>query len=171
MFDLSHFLVHAHRPLVAGAAFLLVSLGGSTVVGADEGLECQQVQGNFSAVNVPPGQCDSPVGFCTEGQLTGNLKGSYSLTMNTSAPTPEAEVPEVFFFTGVSEITTHMGDTLVGIDTGALNLSVPGELNSGKFSTLITFTEGALGHLWIRGTADLATGTVTGSYSGRVCEG
>ena len=130
---------------------------------------CKHVIGMFKAQTVPPQECASPVGLCTEGRLYGNLKRSYYLTMNPVMPTPEADVPDVFFFTGTSEVTTHKGEHLVGIDTGSVNLSPPPVLNSGKFSTLLSFTDGADGHLWIHGTLDLATGEVIGTYSGEVC--
>jgi hypothetical protein len=130
---------------------------------------CKKVQGKFSAVNLPPEACTSPLGFCTEGTLSGNLKGSYSFVMNTAMPAGEPAAPNVTFFGGDSVVVTHKGDVYEGVDTGAINLDPPGTLNSGRFSTLLTFTEGAAGHLWIQGTADLAGGTVTGSYSGLLC--
>ena len=127
------------------------------------------MKGKFQAANLPPDQCTSPVGFCTEGVLEkGNFQGGYSFIMSDTFSAGEPDAPGVNFFQGESTVTVD-GDVLIGVDTGAINLDPPGTLNSGRFSTLLTFTEGAAGHLWIRGTADLANGTVSGSFDGVVC--
>lgn len=131
---------------------------------------CRDVKGKFEAANLPPDQCSSPVGFCTEGELgKGNFKAGYSFVMSDTFSAGEPDAPGVNFFQGESLVTLPNNTVLVGIDTGAINLDPPGTLNSGRFSTLLTFTEGAAGHLWIRGTADLVNGTVSGSFDGVVC--
>lgn len=137
--------------------------------GDDDDGACKPVIGPFSAVNLPPSECASPVGFCTEGKLKGNFKGTYSFVMTGVIPAGEAEIPDVTFFKGDSMVVTKHGHEYLGIDTGAINLEAPGMLNSGRFSTLLTFTEGGAGHLWIHGTSDLVEGTVKGVYSGLVC--
>lgn len=131
---------------------------------------CRDVKGKFEAANLPPDQCSSPVGFCTEGVLSkGNFKADYSFVMSDSFTAGEPDAPGVNFFQGESLVTLPNNTVLVGVDTGAINLDPPGTLNSGRFSTLLTFTDGAAGHLWIRGTADLVNGTVSGSFDGVVC--
>lgn len=130
---------------------------------------CSKVKGKFVAQNVPPGDCASPVGFCTEGTLSGKLKGTYAFTMNAAIPSGDPDVPSVNFFSGTSVITTSEGTVLTAVDTGAINLAPPGTLNSGRLSTLLTITEGGAGHLWIHGTADLANGTVQGRFRGEIC--
>jgi hypothetical protein len=154
---------------VAGCAAGLVYGGHASPASADGGGGCKSVKGTFTAQNLPPEACNSPVGFCTEGELKGNLKGQYEFVMSGIIPAGEADVPDVTFFKGDSIVTTHHGEVLEGIDTGSINLEAPGLMNSGRFSTLLTFTDGGAGHLWIHGTSDLAAGTVSGSYSGLVC--
>lgn len=151
--------------LGSGAASQSADASGN---GDDDG-GCKKVHGKFTAQNLPPTECSSPVGFCTEGELQGNLKGTYAFVMSAVVPVDELDAPTVTFFKGDSTVTTKTGHVLTGIDTGAINLEAPGLLNSGRFSTLLTFTDGGAGHLWIHGTADLVGGTVAGSYSGLVC--
>jgi hypothetical protein len=132
--------------------------------------DCQQVAGTFSSVPVPPPACTSPVGLCTDGQLSGTLRGgTYAFTMNTLSAVPEPDAQFVSFFTGLSTVTTRSGRVIRGIDTGAMNLNPPGTEGSGKFSTLLSFTEGGSGFLQIRGTLDLATGNASGDYRGEIC--
>ena len=152
--------------ILLGAGLLLGSTSPAT---ASPSGACKKVQGKFSAFNLPPEVCASPVGFCTEGSLSGNLKGAYSFVMSAATPAGEPDVPNVTFFQGDSVVTTHKGQVYTGVDTGAINLDPPGTLNSGRFSTLLTFVDGGAGHLWIQGTANLAEGTVSGSYSGLLC--
>lgn len=163
--------------------FLFVSFAGATVIGLSpatsaahgeghghHGDGCREVRGSWSSVPVPVPPCTSAVGICTSGQLEGTLEGgTYAFTMNTLAPVPEADAPFVAFFTGLSTVTTRRGRVIRGIDTGAMNVSPPGFQDSGKFSTLLSFTEGGTGHLQIRGTLDFVTGTAKGDYRGEIC--
>ncbi len=131
---------------------------------------CMKVKGKWKSVPVPVPPCTSAVGICTNGELHGTLKGgSYDFTMNTLTPTPEPTVPFVQFFTGDSTITLPSGHTLGGIDAGAMNALGPGLIGSGKFSTLLTFTAGGDGYLWIRGTLNFVTGEARGRYKGTIC--
>jgi hypothetical protein len=130
---------------------------------------CDTVKGKFDAMSVPVPPCTSPVGVCTHGTLKGGLKGSYDLTLDTLAPTPDPDTPTVFFFSGTSVVTLKNGDVITGVDTGALNLAPPAIIGSGSFSTLLTITDGGAGWLHIRGVLDLATGQVAGNYNGVIC--
>jgi|GEM_PF-1351936 len=129
---------------------------------------CVPVFGWFNAASVPPPTCQSPVGVCTEGNLNGVLQGGYELTLEQLNDTGDPRVPFVGFFTGTSDISTQLGD-FVGVDTGALNLSGPGENGSGRLSTLLTIVEGGAGFIHIKGGLDFATGNVNGAYYGVVC--
>ncbi len=131
--------------------------------------QCKPVFGVFMSNAVPPPACKSAVGICTLGHLFGSLGGSYEFTMNQLLASGEADVPFVNFFSGQSKVTTNQGDVLLGVDTGSLNALPPGSASSGKFSTMITFTEGGSGHLFVRGTLDFQTGGAAGVYNGRVC--
>lgn len=138
---------------------------------ADDGLECRPLHGEFVSQVAPVG-CTSPVGFCTQGQVVGDLRGGFALMVESFLPAPGAsgaKVP-VQFFVGESVVTFEPGgDQLIGTDTGALNFS------SGTIGTLLTFTEGtgdlkdASGHIVISGLADFLTGVNFGTYRGELC--
>lgn len=133
---------------------------------------CRSLRGHYSSMPVAPPACTSPVGFCTAGDLWGALDGGYSFTMNTAIPANDPTVPGVTFYTGVSLITLEDGGSLVGTDTGAVDLSPVG---TGKMVSLITITDGAdgydgvRGYLQLRGTMNFVTGAVTGEYVGEIC--
>lgn len=153
---------------------LRFALGTALLVGASPALaddgddNCRQVRGRFASVPAAP--CDSPVGICTDGTLGGSLSGGdYAFVMNTMAPTPEASVPFVQFFTGESTITLRDGTVLRGVDAGAMNGRPPGEPGSGAMSMVLTVVEGGEGYLRIRGALNLATGEAQGRYEGEIC--
>jgi hypothetical protein len=50
-----------------------------------------------------------------------------------------------------------------------MNLNPPGTNESGRFSTLLSFTDGGSGYLQIRGKLDLMTGNATGDFKGEIC--
>lgn len=133
---------------------------------------CLPLVGRFDAVPAPPSECASPVGFCTRGNLTGTLRGTYEFTMDSTGPA-DARVPGVNSFTGESVVTTRRGATLTGIDTGTIDLD---PARFGSFVSLITFQSGT-GHLdgftqaqiALRGALDFASGQTEGNFRGRIC--
>lgn len=133
---------------------------------------CLPLVGRFDAVPAPPTECASPVGFCTEGNLTGTLRGTYEFTMDATGPA-DARVPGVNNFNGVSVVTTRRGATLTGIDTGTIDLD---PTRFGSFVSLITFQSGT-GHLEsfdraqiaLRGALDFASGETSGNFRGQIC--
>ncbi|MEK7705363.1 MAG: hypothetical protein AAB426_10420 [Myxococcota bacterium] len=157
--------------LTMGAAIVAVvtTLGAQPAQAAGH---CMSVGGKFSSLPVTPPLCTSPVGFCTHGRLRGALAGSYDFTMNTLIPAGDPSIPGVVFFTGTSLITPRRGGSIVGTDSGAIDLSPFG---SAKMASLITLIdgadglEGAGGYLQLRGGLDFATGGVTGDYHGELC--
>ena len=129
---------------------------------------CWPAFGWFGASSVPVPPCESPVGLCTSGDLSGVLRGEYQLEVEQIMSTNDPRVPFVSFFTGTSEIDSRLGE-FVGVDTGSMNMTPPGETGSGRFSTLLTILEGGAGFVHIRGKIDFITGEVSGSYAGVVC--
>ncbi|MEO1174795.1 MAG: hypothetical protein AAFX94_22490 [Myxococcota bacterium] len=140
----------------------------ATAKGQDEG-RCRIAAGIFTSEPREP--CTSPVGICTVGKLRGTLRADYAFTMATLVPAGDPTVPNLFFYTGLSEIDLRRG-SLVGTDTGSFDLDPLGE---GRFVSLITITDGtdawagAKGTLQIRGRLDFGTGMARGDYFGRVC--
>jgi hypothetical protein len=155
---------------LAGAFAVTIAAIPSTSLADGRHARCRTVHGRFTSVPVAPPACTSPVGLCTSGQLTGTLNGgTYAFTMNTLTTAPEPEAQFVSFFSGISTVTTRSGRVYRGVDTGAMNMNPPGTEGSGKFSTLLSFTDGGSGFLHIRGTLDFVTGNASGDYKGEIC--
>jgi hypothetical protein len=158
--------------LRAAALVAVVAAWAQPTDASGHGKRCHPMHGHFSSMPVAPPACTSPVGFCTAGDLWGGLQGGYSFTMNTAIPSNDPTVPGVTFYTGTSLIAMKDGGSLVGTDTGAVDLSPVG---TGKMVSLITVTdgadgyEGAHGYLQLRGTMNFLTGAVTGEYVGELC--
>ncbi len=157
--------------VIAAMAGVFFSGFGSSRATADAP-HCLPLVGSFDAVPAPASECSSPVGFCTRGNLTGTLRGTYAFTMDTTGPA-DARVPGVNNFTGTSVVTTRRGATLTGIDTGTIDLD---PTRFGSFVSLITFQSGT-GHLAsfsqaqiaLRGALDFASGQTEGNFRGRIC--
>lgn len=129
---------------------------------------CVPVNGKFSSQVLPPDQCQSPVAFCTRGQLTGALHGEYDFSAQSFVPASEPSVPGVSYYSGYSFIHTTHGDLQL-TDTGALDLV------NGRIASLLTVTSGteqysmATGYLFVTGFSDLTLGTNRGWYEGEIC--
>ncbi len=148
---------------------VIVFVTGGVAHAEPEG--CFPLFGKFKAEPLPPDLCDSPVGFCTTGRLTGALKGSYEFTMETMLPT-DPNLPTILFYTGQSVIETKLGSVVTGIDTGTIDLNPD---MFGNFTALITITDGTsylentYGQLVLRGKVDFETGGSRGRYTGSIC--
>jgi hypothetical protein len=104
---------------------------------------------------------------CTAGQLSGGLKGKYEF--HTTPPVVEARVPAVptvQFFIGESTVTLKQGGTLVGVDTGTIDM-LPG--GQGGFASIITWTKGATGQIRLMGVFGPVKQETSGEYEGTVC--
>jgi hypothetical protein len=133
---------------------------------------CFPLVGRFDAVPAPPSECTSPVGFCTRGDLTGTLNGSYEFTMD-STTSADPRVPAINSFTGESVVSTTRGATITGVDTGTIDLN---PARFGSFVSLITFQsatgylEGfSRGQIALRGALDFASGQTEGNFRGQLC--
>ncbi len=125
---------------------------------------CKPVHGRFHSEPRTP--CDSPVGFCTQGETIGGMQASFTFSMSSQSLTGHPEIPTVITYTGVSDISLKSGGQVTAIDTGALDLNPFGD---GHFGSLLTFVHPASGHIVLSGNLDLATGKVTGDYTGELC--
>src|SRR5437773_4176599 len=73
--------------------------------------DCRAVDGPFTSTLVPPPTCQSPVGLCTHGILTDDLRATYDFTFATLVPAPDANHPDRYFYTGKSVITANDGNS------------------------------------------------------------
>jgi hypothetical protein len=147
-----------------GLIVVVAVVGALALAGVAAAKECKPVSGTFSAVNVFPPECLSPVGFCTRGTLTGDLAASYEFTQLTANV-----VFPIVTFTGQSTISRLHGDAqLFGQDTGTIDLA------AGTFTTIVNIVggtkqyEGATGQIVATGNLT-ATGT-EGTYTGEICK-
>jgi hypothetical protein len=147
-----------------GFTLVAAAVAALALAGVAAAKECKPVSGTFSAVNVFPPECTSPVGFCTRGTLTGDLDAGYEFSQTAAT----VAFPFVTF-TGASTITrTHGGAQLFGSDLGTINLV------DQTFTTIVNVVggtkqyEGASGQIVATGNLT-ATGT-EGTYTGVICK-
>jgi hypothetical protein len=150
------------------ACVLLLAVGAVPAFAAQA---CKPVVGHFEAVAVLPGEDHCPAipgAFCTAGRVWGGIQGDYQFVMTNATSSMPTGVPTVIFFTGKSTIFLKSGDTLLGTDTGAIDLGL------GGFASLITFDGGtgamtdATGQIRLRGELG-AENTTSGDYIGTLC--
>ncbi len=129
------------------------------------------VKGQITAMPAAPELCSSPWGWCTDGELTGRLRGDYFYTFTDMTPAGRPEAPWLTYFAGSIEITLRNGDSIFGIDNGTIDLDPAG---TGAYASVVIVTggtgayDGATGYLVYSGTIDLATGEATGTYDGKI---
>ena len=147
---------------MASTAFLFGAAGA-------QAQSCQPVNGHFEASVVPPGVdfCPATVPRCTAGRGWGGINGNYRFVMtNLMNAGALGGNPGVFFFVGDSTIAMQDGSTVLGADTGSIDLA-----GNGGFASLITFNSGGTGQIRLRGYFDAVQGTTSGDYVGQFCGG
>lgn len=127
-------------------------------------------QGAFTSYAVPPPDCDSPVGICTMGALTGDLPSSYWFVMDTLSWGGDPTNPAKFVYTGHSVITTGNGAQMFGSDTGEMIMS-PDPMSPTAFVTTVHVVGGTKqfhhtsGTIVATGGLVFATGLAEGTYT------
>ena len=91
-------------------------------------LSAATLRGHFSS-DVDTEGCASIVGICTEGTLTGALKGIFSFTATSLTASADTPVTGVMFYTGDITLTTKDG-VLFCKDAGAFDTEAPGAVSS-----------------------------------------
>ncbi len=113
-------------------------------------------------------ECESPVGFCTTGELTGGIQGHLDFTITSLTP---VEPAGVLAFTAVSTISTASGDIHCA-DSGSFN-TAQGSGGEGVHLCVVTGGTGqyagASGYLQERFTFMGTTGE--GRYTGKIVTG
>jgi len=153
------------------ASALLVSASGSA-----RAADCKPVHGFYTSAPVPPppaGDCASPVGFCTAGELIGGIQGTYAFTMSEALPQDFVDPRSaITFYKGASVVSPKAGGTVTARDYGTIDLRAGG---TGRQSALLIIDggtdrwAGATGFLQLLGLLDLAAGGVAGEYWGQLC--
>ena len=153
--------------LVLQASMFVLAL--SVGVRADMG-GCQEFSGDFTSTLVPPPTCQSPIGLCTHGLLTGDVEGTYDFVITEFVCDPD---PSQCTYVGDSIVTTEKG-TIITRDTGVMDTTVPTAV---PFVTTAAFIDGTLryknatGVFVATGELNFITGEAVGTYSLQVCHG
>jgi hypothetical protein len=148
--------------IAAAAAVMLIVAGYSS--GAAVGARTS-VSGRFSSVVVAPPTCTSSVGLCTEGTLTGGLKGTFSFTATSLIQTIDTPTTAVLLYTGDLTVRTKDGEFTCK-DAGAFRTVAEGAVSS--VCTIVAGTgaySGVTGTLQFVGNFSSTTGGA-GEYSG-----
>lgn len=133
---------------------------------------CQEFGGDFTSTLVPPPACQSPIGICTSGLLTGEVEGTYDFVMTELVCGTDPLDPALCTYAGDSIVTTDKG-TIITKDTGVMRQLPPPALTS--FVTTAEFVEGtrryknATGVFVATGELNFLTGEAVGEYSLQVC--
>lgn len=155
------------RYLPRTAVILLTLLPG--LASGHDAQDCSEPTGTFWSAVAPGPDCASPIGFCTEGVLSGDIEGSYSFVMTSMTPVPGDEALGHFTFTGDSTIVTEDG-VMYGEDHGELWFS--GDFAFMTFVGVVGGDEcyvGVHGELVATGNINLVTGLTEGTYESRLC--
>lgn len=109
---------------------------------------------------------DSPIGWCTFGELSGTLNGTYEFVFESLSIVEDPERGPVQVFTGYSIITLDDGVELLGIDEGEMWGADP---FATPFITRVGVYEGDLfdgveGTVVATGFVDLVNNFTDGSY-------
>ncbi len=146
-------------------ALAVTVVAALALAGVAAAKDCKPISGAFVADSLTGPACASPVGFCTHGTLTGDLRASYDFVQLSTVFQP----PALLTFTGASTIVrTHGGATLYGSDTGSIDLA------AGTFTTVVQIVggtkqyEGAAGQ--IVATGNLTPTGTAGTYTGEICK-
>ena len=74
---------------------------------------CQEFSGDFTSTLIPPPTCQSPVGLCTHGVLTGDIEGTYDFVMTELVCGTDPDNPDLCTYAGDSVVTTAKCDANV----------------------------------------------------------
>ena len=137
--------------------------------------KCKDLNGDFTAILLPPPGCTSPVGICTLGTLTGGFPGTYHFTMDVLFPAnDDPNNPNKLYYSGHSVITDLHGAHLFGSDTGVMFFD---PLTTSPFVTTVEIVGGtgkykhASGEFVATGQLDFRTGGAVGTYAATICKG
>jgi hypothetical protein len=159
------------RTTLSRTGFVLATLlallnAGGTAAAASQ---ARNVDGRLETRVVAPPACASVVALCTQGRISGDIRGTFDFTGDTLTSAPNQANPTVSFYTGQVVIRGDDG-RIVGTDAGVIDFA------TGAFVDLATISPGqstgkwagAMGQLRFSGSCDLAAGVCKSEYNGTV---
>src|SRR5262245_46045678 len=121
--------------LIAATFILAVAMPAQSKNPAGLDSDGDLFRGHISAHLVTGPECTSPVGMCTKGRISGDIRGTFVFTVTTLTPTADTPVTGVVNYTGDVLIHTRRGDIFVK-DSGGIN-NAPGSTGDvGSVSTI-----------------------------------
>lgn len=123
------------------------------------------VTGHFSSVAVSGPTCTSSIGLCTQGTLTGGIKGTFFFTATSLIQTADTPTTSVALYTGDIAVRTKDGDFICK-DAGAFRTTGDGAVSS--VCTIVSGSgafAGVTGTLQFVGNFSLSSGGV-GDFTG-----
>ncbi|MEO7328014.1 MAG: hypothetical protein ABI193_05515 [Minicystis sp.] len=169
-------VAHTLKALVALVSAVAI-LGTVTDASAKkkEAKHCRSPDGAFTSYIVAPPACDSPIGICTMGTLTGDLPSSYWFVMDTLVWGGDPTNPAKFVYTGHSVVTGAHGAKMFGSDTGVMIMN-PDPTGPNPFVTVVHIVSGTKkyahvsGQIVASGTLVFSTGLGVGNYTSAICK-
>jgi hypothetical protein len=151
------------------AGLLVIPALSLTVTASAAATRCKGVHGHITSELLTGPECTSPVGLCTRGRFTGDIRGAFVFTATSLTPSADTEQTGVVHYTGDILIRTQRGQISIK-DAGAFN-ALPGSTGDvGAVSTIVAGTgryAGASGRIRIRGTFTPEDGGDS-AYSGEI---
>ena len=141
---------------------LLISL--LPVAAADGKPRCRLVRGSLVSTVVTGADCPSPLGLCSRGRLTGDLRDSFFFTLKTMTPTDSTPDTGIMQYTGEMVVATRSGPVVLA-EVGAFDADPEG---TGDVAAVSTIVDGGTGRVRIEGTFTMAGGG-NSRYVGQVC--
>jgi hypothetical protein len=149
-----------------GALTLLFAFGigfAAETARADGG-NSTEVEGTLASTQVVGAACPSPIGLCTQGTLTGGLRGTFFYTAESLIVLPDG-ITGVFDGTVVLQtpkgVVTEHDHTIANLQTGQL----------ADVQTILSGTgawTGATGTIQVYGSFNFATGVGASRYEGTI---
>jgi hypothetical protein len=136
------------RIVLASVLLISVVAVDSSVVAAANAV------GHFRSAVVGPPDCLSPIGLCTQGTLSGGLKGDFFFTATSLVPTADTATTGVVLYTGDIVLTTKDG-TLTCKDAGGFQT-----VGAGAVASVCAVVGGSAGLAGASGTIQFV-GTFT----------
>lgn len=160
----------------ASSLALIIGVSALSETAASERIVCRSLHAHQSAVFLPPEECDSPIGLCTEGRIhSGPLRGKTFFTALELVPDAGLVAPPfaVVSYSGELEIVTRHG-TIMAHDVGVFDPRPPPE-GDGSFAQFDRIVDGtgrfkdAFGTIFLAGTGNEDGTGFESQLSGELC--